>query len=63
MIGSGTIGHFIIFNKTQRAKLELLNIVKELTYYFPCRSLKRFTFRVILSDSIFFLLGQSPIVN
>ena len=30
---------------------------------FPLQSLKRFTFRVKLSDSIFFLLGLSPIVN
>ena len=30
---------------------------------FPRHSLKRFTFRVKLSDSIFFLLGLSPIVK
>ena len=30
---------------------------------FPRQSLKRFTFRVKSSDSIFFLLGLSPIVN
>ena len=27
--------------------------------FFPCQSLKRFAFRVKLSDSIFFLLGLS----
>jgi hypothetical protein len=31
--------------------------------YFPRESLKIFTFRVKLSDSIFFLLGHSPIVK
>ena len=31
--------------------------------YFPRQSLKIFTFRVKLSDSIFFLLGHSPIVK
>ena len=30
---------------------------------FPRQSLKRFTFRVKISDSIFFLLGLSPIVK
>ena len=30
---------------------------------FPRQSLKIFTFRVKLSDSIFFLLGHSPIVK
>ena len=30
---------------------------------FPRQSLKRFTFRVKLSGSIFFLLGLSPIVK
>ena len=30
---------------------------------FPRQSLKRFTFRVKSSDSTFFLLGLSPIVN
>jgi len=32
-------------------------------FYFPRQSLKRFTFRVKLSDSICFLLGLSPIVK
>ena len=31
--------------------------------FFPRQSLKRFTFCVKLSDSIFFLLGLSPTVN
>ena len=31
--------------------------------YFPRQSLKRFTFRVKSNDSIFFLLGLSPIAN
>ena len=31
--------------------------------HFPSQSLKKFTFRVKLSDSIFFLLGLSPIVK
>ena len=31
--------------------------------YFPRQSLKILTFRVKLSDSIFFLLGLSPIVK
>ena len=30
---------------------------------YPRQSLKRFSFRVKLSDSIFFLLGLSPIVK
>ena len=30
---------------------------------FPCQSLKRFAFRVKLSDLIYFLLGLSPIVK
>ena len=30
---------------------------------FPRQSLKIFTFRVKFSDSIFFMLGQSPIVK
>ena len=31
--------------------------------FFPRQSLKVFTFRIKLSDSIFFLLGHSPIAK
>ena len=40
--------HFLLVNKQR---------------LFPRQSLKRFTFRVKLSDSIFFLLGLSPIIK
>ena len=36
---------------------------QDLKITFPRQSLKRFTFRVKLNDSIFFLLGYSPIVK
>jgi hypothetical protein len=39
----------------------IINI--EQIYAFPRQSLKIFTFRVKLSDSIFLLLGHSPIVK
>ena len=40
-----------------------LHIVSIPKKAFPCESLKIFTFRVKLSDSIFFLLGRCPIVK
>ena len=36
---------------------------KKVLNYFPRQSLKRSTFLFKLSDSIFFMLGLSPIVN
>ena len=42
-------------------KLKPRNDVK--TKFFPRQSLKLFTFRVKLSDLIFFLLSHSPIVK
>ena len=49
-------------------QLSLRNLLKLISNIggkntFPRQSLKRFTFRVKLSDSIFFLLGLSPIVK
>ena len=44
-------------------KITLDYILNLLTIYFPRQSLKIFNFRVKLSDSIFFLLGHSPIVK
>ena len=45
---------------TKGIDLQGFKLVKK---HFPCQSLKRFTFCVKLSDSIFFLLGLSHIVN
>ena len=39
------------------------NVKNQPKNYFPSQSIKIFTFRVKLSDSIFFLLGHSPIVK
>ena len=44
-----------------KAFKDLLSTSKPLKIYFPRQNLKRFTFGVKLSDSIFFLLGLSPI--
>ena len=53
------------FNRFQVIDMKTLYFhVNLLTYNpFPRQSLKRFTFRVKLSDSIFFLFGLSPIVK
>ena len=40
-----------------------LNLENDYLISFPRQSLKKFTFRVKSSDSIFFLLGLSPIIN
>ena len=46
-----------------RCKISLKKTHNCKDYYFPRQSLKIFTFRFKLSDSIFFLLGHSPIVK
>ena len=50
--------YVIIYHKKICLKIVSLNEI-----HFPHQSLKIFTFRVKLSDLIFFLLGHSPIVK
>ena len=45
------------------AGIRMFLFSKMATKKIPRQSLKRFTFRVKLSDSIFFFLGLSPIEN
>ena len=51
----------MLVNKGKRQIMEDRHIWQ--CKYFPRQSLKRLTFLVKLSDSIFFLLGLSPIVK
>ena len=50
-----------IFKKTNKTVTKKISLLGKIM--FPRQSLKIFTFRVKLSDSIFFLLGHSPIVK
>ena len=50
-------------NPTLKIHKEKTKVILYTSIPFPRQSLKIFTFRVKLSDSIFFLLGHSPIVK